>query len=245
MLNRLLLILFIAGAFILALAFMGPIAQDPSYHEFADQRMFLGIPNFLDVTSNLPFLIIGLAGFVNLLRNTLPGWFKGILITVSLYTGIALTFFGSVWYHLEPTNQSLLWDRLPLTIIFSSFLAFMVFRIIGTKGGYLVYYTLILLGICSVLYWYYTESIGQGDLRPYVFVQFFPLMCIPVMLWFYRKRVEKRNWLFAIFIFYLGAKACEMLDDQIWTLGQLVSGHTLKHLLASVSAFYLVKWARV
>jgi hypothetical protein len=33
-----------------------PISQDQSYHQFADQRTILGIPNFWNVVSNFPLL---------------------------------------------------------------------------------------------------------------------------------------------------------------------------------------------
>ena len=46
-----------------------PIAQDPSYHQFADQQMMLGIPNFLNVVSNLAFLVAGVIGLRFLRRH--------------------------------------------------------------------------------------------------------------------------------------------------------------------------------
>jgi len=39
-----------------------PIPQDPAYHKFADSRVFLGMPNVLDVLSNIPLVILGLIG---------------------------------------------------------------------------------------------------------------------------------------------------------------------------------------
>ena len=34
---------------------MEPVPQDPAYHQFADARPWLGIPNFQNVASNLPW----------------------------------------------------------------------------------------------------------------------------------------------------------------------------------------------
>src|SRR2546422_9702397 len=42
----------------------GPISQDAAYHEFADTRRLFGVPNFLNVASNIPFLVIGILGVV-------------------------------------------------------------------------------------------------------------------------------------------------------------------------------------
>ena len=55
----LLLTVFGSLAFVLA---MQPIAQDQAYHDFADRGQFLGIPNFFAVISNIPFLLVGIAG---------------------------------------------------------------------------------------------------------------------------------------------------------------------------------------
>ena len=39
-----------------------PIAQDPAYHNFADRRTILGVPNLLNVISNVPFVLVGVLG---------------------------------------------------------------------------------------------------------------------------------------------------------------------------------------
>ena len=44
------------------LIFVQPIPQWPEYHDFADDRAFLGIPNTHNVLSNLGFLIVGIWG---------------------------------------------------------------------------------------------------------------------------------------------------------------------------------------
>ena len=46
-----------------------PIAQDPSYHAFADRRGLLGISSFLNVATNLAFLAVGIAG-ISLFAHT-------------------------------------------------------------------------------------------------------------------------------------------------------------------------------
>ena len=108
------------------------IPQPQSYHLFADQRAFLGIPNFGDVVSNVPFAIIGVWGLFFLLRlrpeeisqrfiDTRERWFYLII-----FFGMLLTAFGSSYYHLHPDNARLVWDRLPMTIVFMSFVAALI-----------------------------------------------------------------------------------------------------------------------
>ncbi len=92
-----------------------PIAQDIAYHSFADTRTFFGIANFFDVTTNIPFLVVGSAGVKYCLKNAStgfwPGWF-------ALFAGVAMISFGSGYFHLNPSNDTLVWDRLPMTIGF-------------------------------------------------------------------------------------------------------------------------------
>ena len=45
--------------FVGVLLFLNPLAQDLEYHDFGDQRMIFGIPNFWNVMSNLPLFFPG------------------------------------------------------------------------------------------------------------------------------------------------------------------------------------------
>ena len=58
-------LIMLLGLMVVSLAtlpLLPPIAQDPTYHQFADQRTLLGIPNFWNVVSNLPFVLVGAMG---------------------------------------------------------------------------------------------------------------------------------------------------------------------------------------
>ncbi|MFA5496085.1 MAG: hypothetical protein WC247_15040, partial [Porticoccaceae bacterium] len=97
----------------------GPIAQPLSYHGFADSRALLGIDNFSDVISNLFFVAVGAWGLVadradRLVHDNYPGY----PVYRIFFAGVLLTGFGSAWYHLDPNNVTLVWDRLPMTIGF-------------------------------------------------------------------------------------------------------------------------------
>ena len=60
--RRVLAFLALMAASLLGLLLLPPISQDQNYHDFADQRTILGIPHFWNVVSNLPFIVIGVAG---------------------------------------------------------------------------------------------------------------------------------------------------------------------------------------
>jgi hypothetical protein len=99
---------------LLGLLLVPPIPQDQSYHQFADQRILLGMPNFWNVVSNLSFIAIGAAGLWRFHHHS---------STIILFLGIFLTGFGSSYYHWNPNDSTLVWDRLPMTLGFMAILA--------------------------------------------------------------------------------------------------------------------------
>jgi hypothetical protein len=234
-----LLVLFGVTAVAAAVIFrLDPIPQDPAYHRFADSRPFLGIPNFLDVASNLPFLAVGLVGLARLRRAVRPGEVGAWLC---LFLGMALTAFGSAWYHLAPSNATLVWDRLPMTLGFMGFFAGIVGERISQKAYRLLLWPLVGIGVASVLFWYAGEVQGRGDLRLYVLVQFFPLLLIPLIMALYRPRYTHGSAVFLALGFYTAAKVFEHFDHQIFAASGFVSGHTLKHLAAAAGCWVLVR----
>ena len=166
-------------AVLIALLGVNPIAQDPAYHRYADARAAFGIPNVWNVLSNLPLLGVGLAGLVLLgrLRRDAPR-----APYVVMFAGIALTGIGSMYYHLAPDNETLVWDRLPMTIGFAGFFCSVVAELVSRRLANVLLGPLALAGIASVLYWIATERVGAGDLRWYGLAQFLPMLLIPAML---------------------------------------------------------------
>ena len=122
----------VGGAFLL-----DPIPQDPAYHAFADRGALFGVPNFWNVATNLPFLVVGLLGWSRLRRigdAELATHYR------VLCTAIALVALGSGWYHLAPSNASLVWDRLPMTVAFTTlFTALLADRISWLLGRALLW----------------------------------------------------------------------------------------------------------
>jgi len=226
-----------------------PIAQDPSYHNFADKRSFLGVPNFADVFSNLPFIVVGFLG----LRLIKKQWDHGSFFSqpsekwmwLAFFFGIALVCFGSSYYHLKPNNTSLVWDRLPITIVFMSLIASIIAERIHYQAGNYLFPVLLVLGIGSVTFWHYTEQQGMGDLRPYVLVQLFPMLAIPLILILFPARYTGVRFLVQALGWYVLAKLFEHFDKAIFGLLQeTISGHTLKHLASGVAVYSLFKYVK-
>ncbi len=247
--------LWILAAFtlltILILFLLPRISQNPAYHQFADQRAVFGIPNCWNVISNAPFLLVGTLALVFLFRRADSGE-KAAFINPSerwpyavFFLGVGLTSIGSAYYHFAPGNDTLIWDRLPMTIAFVSFLAAVVAERINVKAGIWLLGPLILIGISSVVYWNFTEMHGRGDLRPYGYVQAYPLLGVPLIILLFPASYTRTVDLLAVGGIYILAKLFELLDRPIFNAGHLVSGHTLKHLTAALSAYWALRMLRL
>jgi hypothetical protein len=241
------------GIFVLGIIFcMPPIPQDLNYHAFADQRTMLGVPNFLNVASNLPFLVVGLLGVQLLLRQDAVRPDGPVLERAErwpllvLFAGVLLTAFGSGYYHLAPDNNRLVWDRLPMTVAFMGFYASMIGERISVRAGAWLLWPLVWLGIVSVYKWYAGEQRDAGDLRLYGFVQFYPLVTIPLLLYLFPARYTSGRDVMIALGWYLLAKLPEVavMDHSIYNMGHVVSGHTLKHLAAATGAYWLYRMVR-
>lgn len=222
---------------LVALLIYGPIPQDQEYHDFADERILFGIPHFLDVLSNLAFLIPGIWGLVESTRIK-NGLLKTIFITI--FSGSIFLTFGSGLYHWSPDNFGLMWDRIPIAIIFLSFFTFIIYDVVGKKLAYGLFAPLVLIGVLSVIYWYWTEISGIGDLRAYILVQFFPVIAIPLIIILYKKKINYMKEIYFIFGFFFLAKITEALDEEIYNVLIVVSGHNLKHFFMALSGIYIV-----
>jgi len=226
-----------------------PIPQSASYHQFADNRTWLGIPNFWNVVSNLPFAIVGVCGLWFLLRSN-PDKFHQAFVDprerwpyVLAFFGLLLTAFGSAYYHLAPSNARLVWDRLPMTIVFGSLVAAVITERISVEADVKLLPFLIAIAGGSVLQWYHDELHGHGDLRIYAMVQLYSALVL--LLGLLLKPRYTRGYDFAIvFGFYLLAKIFETADRFIFAHGQIVSGHTLKHLAAATAGYWILRMLR-
>jgi hypothetical protein len=242
-----------AGAWILAgftlaifvAAVMFPRTPQPqSYHDFADQRAWLGVRNFGDVSSNLLFAVAGVWGLVFLGSRTGVSCFldkRERWPYVAVFLGLLLTAFGSAYYHLAPDNARLVWDRLPMTIAFMGLVAAMIAeRISVTAGVYLLPF-LLAMGGASVAWWWHTERMGAGDLRFYAAVQVYAVLVLPVLL-LLPARYTRSGDLLVVFGFYVLAKIFETFDRPIFSLmDRAISGHALKHLAAGAAGLWILR----
>lgn len=219
----------------------GPIPQDPCYHEFADGRTVLGVPNGLNVFSNLFLVLAGSGGLfctLQLMKKTASRLLP--IQYLLFFSGVFLSGIGSSWYHLGPSNASLIWDRLPMAIAFMALSSSVISETIDRTTGARLLAPLVVFGLFSVGYWAWTESMGRGDLRPYALVQFVPVIMIPALLILYKPSRLYASSLWLLVLLYVAAKIFELLDRQVFVLTGMVSGHTVKHVTAALGVMVMV-----
>ncbi|MCC6136648.1 MAG: ceramidase domain-containing protein [Candidatus Contendobacter sp.] len=230
-------------ALCIAAAFLLPtMPQSVEYHRFADDRTLFGVVNFLDATSNLFFLLAGLAGLVVVMRPRTPFAFARERWPYALFfLGMLLTAAGSAYYHLTPDNERLFWDRLPMTVAFMSLIAAQVADRINARAGLVLLVPMLLVGAASVLYWRATERAGAGNVIPYGILQGYTVAILILMAVLKPSRYTRGNDIYWVFAAYVLAKLLELFDREFLALGNLVSGHTLKHLAAAVAGFVVCR----
>lgn len=222
------LLALVLGSLILMMM-QAPIQQDLVYHHFVDTRTIFGIPNFYNVISNLPFFLVGVFGVLFCTKQA-PAVLK--LDWLCFFVGITLVSIGSAYYHSNPDNQSLVWDRLPMTMGFMGLFAALLGEFIDTRLSKYGLLPMILIGLTSVLVWHWFD-----DLRIYAWVQFMPLLVIPAMLLLYSSRYTHSYLLVLVLIFYVLAKMLEAFDAEIFSLfHNEVSGHAIKHVFAALGS---------
>lgn len=227
------LLVALAVLAVIALVMHGPIAQDPAYHRFADTRAFAGVPNAWNVLTNIPFLLVGCWGLVRLPRLEVPRTRAGY---AALCVGIAAVAFGSGAYHWAPSDATLVGDRLPMTVAFMAFFALLLDERVVDDDRHRGLAALLLAGVASVAYWTLT-----ADLRPYVLVQFLPMLLVPLILVLRPARWLDTRWLVAALAGYALAKGLEEFDAQVFAALGGVSGHALKHVVAALAAACIVR----
>jgi len=226
----------------IAAALLVPAMPQPvAYHEFADRRDALGIQNFLDVTSNGAFLVVGVLGLVVALGRrarfefTVERW-----PFVVFFVGVTLTAAGSAYYHVAPDNETLFWDRLPMTIAFMALVCSQIVDRISIRAGLALLVPMLVLGAASVIYWRITERAGVGNVVPYGVLQAYSVVILLLMAALTPSRYTRGGLLYWVFGWYVLSKFLETYDVEVFRWSQLVSGHTLKHLAAAAAGVAVV-----
>ena len=188
------------------------------YHNFADQRSFLGIPNTMDVISNIAILIPAI--YLLQVRK------KKSTISNLLILHLVLLSVASSYYHWNPSDETIFWDILMIAVT----IMLVTIIISDTEYGIILYG----LGIMSILYWRYT-----GDLRLYILI----LIGVPLYIVFkYHKNSELRNYLIVFVIANILLRLTEHNDHLVYQItGNQISGHTLKHVFAGIMMMSVIK----
>jgi hypothetical protein len=220
---------FIALANLIAvfgISLMPPVAQPISYHQFSDTHSLLGIPNFWNVFSNLPYLVCGallLKYAIQVRSKDLSIWIFGV--------SLSLVSFGSSYYHWQPDTASLFWDRLPIVIGFMALFNLFLKDYISVKLAKASLWPTLFLAILALLYWRYTEQIAQGDMRAYLLVQIIPILTISIGVAVHRSHRCALAYTLLL-VSYAVAKGFELVDHFQIEQWLVVSGHTWKHLIS-------------
>ncbi|HTR09000.1 MAG TPA: hypothetical protein VMJ11_20585 [Paraburkholderia sp.] len=222
--------LFVVGT---ALQLAWPLVQAASYHHFADERSLGFIPNAADVLSNVVILAGGFAclGWVKRNASRQPPQFPGMAVAGF---GLVLTAIGSAYYHWAPSDATLVWDRLPMTIVFAGILAMLWTSTTAQRVGWLPLLILVAVSLGTIEYW-----LAFNSLWPYAILQFGGLAFI-VGLTLTRKVDSVFGWMMVI-VFYGVAKIFESLDWQVWELSHhVIAGHALKHVSSGLAGAALI-----
>lgn len=228
-------------------AFLLPAVPQPiEYHDFADQRHLFGIPNFFDVVSNAGFVLVGLVGLFVVLRRQTPFEYDSERWPYAVFfVGMMLTGLGSGYYHLLPDNERLFWDRLPMTIAFMSLIAAQIVDRISIRAGLVLLLPMLVIGAASVIYWLATERAGAGNVVPYGILQAYSVVILIAIAWLYPSRYTRGNDIYGVFAAYVLAKIFETFDNEIFAMGYLLSGHTLKHVAAAIAGLIVMRMLMV
>ena len=227
--------------FIIVALFYGPISQPQEYHDFADDREILGVPNALDVMSNLAIIYPGVVGlaFIHESRNRTQVSEDEISIQITLFSGMILTFAGSVWFHLDPTDSTMLWDRLGMSVVIGSCISLLIHDMWDRNLAAKIHLPIIIASIVSVLWWPVFD-----DLRVYFIVKHHPFILFPIFLLCGRRIYDKVSGYYWALSMFLLATIFEFADQQIFEITGIISGHTLKHIAAGIGLWFLMVMIR-
>ncbi|MGQ3000031.1 hypothetical protein [Variovorax sp.] len=215
---------------------------------FADTRAWHGLPNAMDVLSNLPFLLMGCWGLYWLNRidrahhealsgfplappasdppdNTLDcAWL--------FFAGLIATAAGSAFYHLAPDAPRLAADRAGMAVAFAGLIGMAVCERVSQRAGWPAAWFVLTTGLLSA-------EIAQetGNVLPWALVQFGGMALVLTLA--LSRPISgavglRLGWVIAAYVL---AKVFELADQPIYEATQgVISGHTLKHLCAALAA---------
>lgn len=242
--------LWLLAATIAALTWLlvSPVPQPPQYHDFADWHVSFGINYSYDTFSNILFILAGLAGlrFLHDAKNRPKFIEQHEALPYRLFFAAAILIgLGSGYYHLAPDNGRLLWDRAAISLAMASWFSAILCERVSISAGLRLLPLLYAAGLGSVVYWGWSEMNGNGDLRAYGLIQLYPMLLIPLLLWLYPARYSGDRHILIVIVLYVLALACDFMDHAIASLSGLVSGHTMKHMIAALAVYWVLLGLRL
>jgi len=227
--------------FIIAAISYGPISQPQEYHDFADDREFLSIPNALDVMSNLAIVYPGILGLVLVYerRNESEISDDEVSIQITLFSGMILTFAGSVWFHLDPNDSTMLWDRLGMSVVIGSCISLLIHDMYDRNLAGNIHLPIVVISIISVLWWPVFD-----DLRFYFIIKHHPFILFPILLLFGNRIYDKVSGYYWGLSMFILATIFEFTDLKIFEITGFISGHTLKHIFAGIGLWFIMAMIR-
>jgi len=230
--KKIIILISLFAVSFIAVMLIGEIEQYQQYHIFADNRTFFAVPNFFDVSSNLLFAVVGMIGSVfaykRVRREAYYSW-------ITMFAGVTLVSLGSGYYHWNPNDAALVWDRMPMMIGFMGLFSAVMTEFVNPKLERVMLVPAVFIGVLSVIYWQYTD-----DLRFYIWLQSVTFLAITAVLFLYEGRFTLNRYLLYAFGLFILSKITELGDRQLYSVtNSLLSGHTLKHILSALAVFYL------
>jgi hypothetical protein len=157
------------------------------------------------------------------------------------FLGAVLVGLGSGYYHLDPGNGRLLWDRLAMMLAFMAWLAAIVAERVSPAAGLRLLPLLLAAGLGSAAWWGWSEARGMGNLLPYLLMQLYPVLLVPLLLRLYPPRYSGDRSILAVIGLYVLAFLFDLSDRPVFALtGGLLSGHTIKHAIAALAVYVVV-----
>jgi hypothetical protein len=237
-----------AGALLLCVIgtlLLPAVPQPQWYHSFADGRELFGIANFWNVVSNAPIGIVGLIGLIDMLKR--PGLFVERVENQAyacFFGATILAAAGSTYYHLAPDDARLLWDRLPIGLATTVLPIAVLCDHFGAKAARPLILPALAAGAVSAIYWRMSELAGHGNVVPYLMLQLLAVVAVLVLALRPGRYTRGRD-LWVVVGLYGLARLAEVLDAALYRAGELLSGHTLKHLLAALAAAWVLRMIRL
>jgi hypothetical protein len=223
---------------------LSPHGHDHLYahgHPFVDARAWLGMPNAFDVLSNAPLALAGLWGLVGLGRSGRAAFHVHTHQALRVFFGgLVLTAVGSSVYHWAPDAHGLVFDRLGMAVTFAGALGLAMAERVSALIARNTLWAMLVVGCLSA-----AMPLVHGNVLPWAVVQFGGMA---FMAWAALREPLPTALgvsLGSLLVFYSLAKLAEMGDATVFhATGDLVSGHTLKHLVAALAALPVIRAMR-